>query len=55
MAVDVAAGAASFPAAGQAAFPFPSLSLFPAGPVLVQAVLTPYVQYNRSDGHSLWR
>jgi hypothetical protein len=57
VAVDVAAGAARFPAPGQAAFPFPSLaggSLFPAGPVAVQAVLTPYTQYNRSDGHSLW-
>lgn len=44
-----------FPARGQASFPFDSLVDFPAGPALLQAVLTPYVRYdNRSDGHTLW-
>ena len=52
--VNASMGTASFPAAGQASFPYASLEEMPAGPVYMQAVLTPYEQYNRSDGHSLW-
>ena len=55
--VPVASGknSVTFPAPGQKSFPFDSLLDFPAGPALLQAVLTPYVRYdNRSDGHTLW-
>lgn len=52
--VDAAVGHGIFPAPGQASFPFATLEQFPAGAVLLQAVLTPYTLYNRSDGHSLW-
>ena len=52
--VDCLAGEGSFPAPGQASFPFGALEDFPPGTVTVQAVLTPYTLYNRSDGHSLW-
>ena len=52
---DATAGSAGFPAPDlQVGYPFASLDAFPDGPVMVQAVLTPYVQYNRSDGHVLW-
>jgi hypothetical protein len=52
--VDATSATASFPSPEQHGYPFPSLDDFPEGPVNVQAVLTPYEQYNRSDGHVLW-
>ena len=54
VAVGSDSGTASFPAEGQATFPFASMDELGSGAVSVQAVLTPYEQYNRSDGHSLW-
>ena len=51
---DAGAGTASFPSPAQASFPFDTVDELPAGAVSIQAVLTPYTQYNRSDGASLW-
>ena len=51
VAVDGAAGRVDFPAPGQASFPLSDLADFPAGPVSIQAVFTPYELYNRSDGY----
>jgi hypothetical protein len=52
--VNATGGSASFPSTKQHGFPFNSLDDFPSGTTNIQAVLTPYEQYNRSDGHVLW-
>ena len=56
--VDATRGTAAFPSPPGTAdfygYPFDTLDDFPEGKVNVQAVLTPYELYNRSDGHSLW-
>ena len=52
--LDASAGAGKFPTTNQASFPFQMLEDFPPGQINIQAVLTPYVQYNRADGISVW-